>query len=493
MVRAVRDDELRRTLFDSNPWWAAAAAERNAVEAVRSHRVMRDRARHDLGYRAGVLDDVAVDPIGDALVIVTGPRRVGKSVALLDLAVLLCGRGDVDAFQVICVPCDTMVARDLRRTFTLGRDLTRTIDRDAPRRRVWLLDEVSAIRDWTGVVKAARDGTDLGDDTVVITGSRWREGENVERNLLAGRAGSSGTRRVRHLLPMTFRQFVTVARPGLALPDPVHPADLQNPGLVSVLERCRFEIDLFDLAWQEFLTCGGFPRAAAEHLRTGAVSEDFARDLAAWLRGDVDLDGPPESLPLLLGEIAERATSPLNIVHLAEALGWTRAVTDTRLQRAVAGFGALWCRAHNDQGRIVAGSQSKLYLIDPLLAWLPSQLRAGLATPDMTALTEQAIGVALARSIDDANEGRLVAGDTIGYIRTTSGNEIDLAPVSLPSAGGTRSSVPIESKWVGDRWRSEARVIEAKYRCGVVATKSILDLEHPVWAIPAPLVALLLG
>ncbi|HUZ44223.1 MAG TPA: hypothetical protein VMU63_07430 [Acidimicrobiales bacterium] len=27
----------------------------------------------------------------------------------------------------------------------------------------------------------------------------------------------------------------------------------------------------------------------------------------------------------------------------------------------------------------------------------------------------------------------------------------------------------------------------------VVATKSILDLVHPAWAIPAPLVALLLG
>ena len=54
-------------------------------------------------------------------------------------------------------------------------------------------------------------------------------------------------------------------------------------------------------------------------------------------------------------------------------------------------------------------------------------------------------------------------------------------------------TTPIESKWVATGWRSEARVTEAKYDRGIVATKNILDLNNPTWAIPAPLVALLLG
>jgi uncharacterized protein len=33
---------------------------------------------------------------------------------------------------------------------------------------------------------------------------------------------------------------------------------------------------------------------------------------------------------------------------------------------------------------------------------------------------------------------------------------------------------------------------EAKYRNGILATKSILDTQHPTWAVPAPLLALLL-
>ena len=48
-------------------------------------------------------------------------------------------------------------------------------------------------------------------------------------------------------------------------------------------------------------------------------------------------------------------------------------------------------------------------------------------------------------------------------------------------------------KWVDANWRSEAKVIENKYRLGVLATKSVLDLTHPTWAVPAPLLTLLLA
>jgi hypothetical protein len=63
----------------------------------------------------------------------------------------------------------------------------------------------------------------------------------------------------------------------------------------------------------------------------------------------------------------------------------------------------------------------------------------------MTVLTEMALGVALARAIDHLDEGRWVAGDTIGYARTGSGNEVDLAPVSVPSDAGMVGAR--RSKW----------------------------------------------
>ena len=488
----MRDDELRRILVDANPWWRAAATGTDPTAWTRDHRLLRDRATHDLGYRSDVLADIESGPLTDRLVVLTGPRRIGKSVVLLDAVAALCGREDVDPRQIIHVPCDGMRDRDLRRTLTLARELTRTVDRSTAQcRRVWLLDEIGGVAGWTAILKAARDGTGFGDDTVVATGSRWAANEDIEGNLMAGRAGNTTGRRRRLVLPMTFRDILVATRPELGTPPKVHPSQLQDLPTATALERLQFDVDAYDLAWQAYLTCGGFPRAVAEYHRAGAVSDAYFADLAAWLRRDVDADAPQESLPRLLDALAQRATSPLSLTRAAEHLGYgSRDTFRLRLTRLTSTCAALWCpRRENDQ--VVPGSQSKFYLTDPLLAWLPERLR-GLPQPDMTSLTEMALGVSLARAIEREQEGRWMSEDTIGFARTASGNEIDLAPVSVPTPAGSSQTVPLESKWVDQGWKGEARTIDGKYQRGVLATKSILDVNGRVWAVPAPLLSLLL-
>ena len=211
------------------------------------------------------------------------------------------------------------------------------------------------------------------------------------------------------------------------------------------------------------------------------------------MQRDVDRDAPPQSLLLLLDKIAATMASPLSIRSTAEELSAGRREVGTRLNRLVSSFAALWCPQHELPGVAVEGTQSKLYLADPVLAQLPARLRAGLRSPDMTVLSEAALGVTLARAVEHLDEGRLVAGDTIGYVRTGGGNEVDFGPVPIPGNAGAELSVPLESKWVDDGWRGEAKVLDGKYGNGVMATKSVLDFEHNVWAIPAPLVCLLLG
>ena len=489
----MRDDELRRILTEGNPWWRAAAAGTDPTAWTQDNRLLRDRVPYDLGYRSTVLADFADRPISDDLVVLTGPRRVGKSIAVLELAEHLCGRPDVEPRQVIYLPCDGFASRDLRRALTLGRDLTRVVDASGSQRRIWLLDEVSDVAGWTTVLKAARDGTAFGDDSIVITGSRWRREEDIEGNLLVGRAGASSQRRVRILLPMTFRSFIEATRPELVRLDPIHPADLQSPAAALALDALAFDVDAYDLAWQAYLTCGGFPRAVGEYERNGEVSDAFFQDLIAWLRSDVDPDSPPQSLPLLLEELSCTMSSPMSVREMAEVLANSRTAMTSLLNRLVATYGGLWVPQHDDVGRPIAGSQSKMYLTDPLLAWLPSRVRAGLRPPEMTVLTEAALGVALATAVERCDEGRWTAGDTVGYVRTDSAKEVDFGPLALPSAASTRWSVPIEGKWVDAGWRAEAQVVEKKYGAGVLATKSILDLSNPAWAVPAPLVALLLA
>ena len=151
--------------------------------------MLRDRARYDLGYRADVLGDVAAAPPDDKLIVLRGPRRVGKSVVLKDAVLALCARPDVDPRQVIYLPADGMRSKDLVRAIALGRALTRSVDQPATRLRVWLLDEVTSIDGWTATIKYLRDNTIFGEETVVCTGSSWSETCDVERDLLAGRAG----------------------------------------------------------------------------------------------------------------------------------------------------------------------------------------------------------------------------------------------------------------------------------------------------------------
>jgi predicted AAA+ superfamily ATPase len=293
---------------------------------------------------------------------------------------------------------------------------------------------------------------------------------------------------------MMFRDYLASTRPELARLDPVHPAELQTDPVRAILDALQFDVDNFDLGWQDYLTCGGFPRAVAEYTRIGAVTTAYLRDLAAWLRSDVDPEAPPDSVPLLLAGLTQRAASPLNASATGQTLGCsTRQLFERRLRRLIASFAAIECPQRDDIGALIPGSQAKVYLTDPLLAWTPGRLRAGLQDPDMTTLTEMALGVALALTIDQLDEGRWVSNDTIGYTRTAGGNEVDLAPTFVPTSAGSTRTVPIESKWIDTRWRGDAKVIEAKYSAGILATKSLLDLAHPTWAVPAPLVALLLN
>lgn len=462
---------------DASGWQAADAT-------------LRGRAPLDLGYRSDLLQDVASGPIDDKLVVVRGPRRVGKSVLLKDTAATLCRRRDVDPRQVIYLPCDGTRALDLNRVQKIGRDLTQSID---PAPRVWLLDEVTGIKGWTETLKYLRDNTLLSGDTVVCTGSSWDPDAEAERDLFAGRAGTSAWDRDRLLLPMSFRDYLQAWGESLPLDPPAPVWDLQGDAALKVLSRLELFTEDLDLRWQAFLTSGGYPRAVAEYRRTGMVSDAFLHDLAAWLHRDIDPNAPDDSVPTLLEELQARSVSPMDLTDFANALGFARRETaELRVARLVRSFAAVECFQVDGHGRRIPRTQKKLYLVDPLLAWIPPRLRSGAANPDLTHLNEAAIGIGLARTINRLQPGRWRARDTVGYLRTTGLNEIDFAPVAVPSAHAPMLTTPLEAKWVAANWRQAAKTIEGRFGAGIMATRTVLDTTHPAWAVPAPMLSLLM-
>jgi uncharacterized protein len=479
----MRDDSIRQRLRDRNPWWrAGTTGDRHAWAEV--DETLREAERHEIGYRPDILDDVA--PGG--LYILRGPRRVGKSVVVKRLISSLLEHG-VEPLRIVYLALNDFSTNDLRRAFALGRSMTAAAG-DQP--RFWLFDEVTSVDGWTKVLKDVRDETPVRRDAVVLTGSSVHDLVAAQRDLGAGRAGDV-VDRFRLLLPMSFRDIVTTRWPQIPLPAIVTPDDLQTKAVAQAVAALDPFMGDLDLAWQSYLESGGFPRAVSEHMDVGSVSEAFCSDLRAWLSADVTADGPPDAALRLLSEIGRRMTSPLDVTAAAEALGLGRTATITRIARLRSSVAAVACPQVREDGTPVANSQAKLYLTDPLLACLPEILEPGLKVADMTQRSEAAIGMALARRVEGLHPGRLLDGRAIGYTRTTSGKEIDFAPFPVRIAGTDVTTTPVESKWVTKSWRTEALVVENKFGRGVLATKSILDTTHVAWAIPAPMLALLLG
>ena len=151
---------------------------------------------------------------------------------------------------------------------------------------------------------------------------------------------------------MRFRDILAVARPQIPRPLPVAPWDLQSDAARSTAADLEVFADELDPAWQSYLTSGGFPRAVAEHTRTGTVSTTFLEDLKAWLHRD----GPMDSIPRLLAEPHARSTAPLNRTAIASELSYpNRQTFDLRLNRLVRNFAAVWCHQISDTGTRVSG------------------------------------------------------------------------------------------------------------------------------------------
>jgi hypothetical protein len=148
-----------------------------------------------------------------------------------------------------------------------------------------------------------------------------------------------------------------------------------------------------------------------------------------------------------------------------------------RLNRLVSTFAGFWCAQADEHGRPIEGAQSKLFLLDPVIAQLPALRDSAYTRPSMTNLTESHLALELARAINQLHSDRFVEQRAVMYARSGSGNEVDFAPLPVHRGGTETRTVPLEAKWVTRNWRSEALVMRGRYGAGVLGTKNIVDLD----------------
>ncbi len=250
---------------------------------------------------------------------------------------LLAQRG-FDPRRIVFCPSEGLSAQDLRRIVKLAADLTPGIE---PGDRYWLFDEITYVNGWATALKQLRDQTLLRGGCVVATGS---SGANLRdaQGELAGREGRAGGARL--LLPMGFRAFARELYPRLAanLPaETVELGDLQSEVVRRNLQELAVYADEITLAWERYLSIGGFPRAVADALGHVDVQPGTASAIWNVLAGDVLHVGSmsDRDIKALLAQLVAGLGSPLNVASVTRSLNaGTRNTIESRIDRLCASF-----------------------------------------------------------------------------------------------------------------------------------------------------------
>jgi len=468
----MNEPELARQLTAANAWW------RKPSGWERDDRDLK-ALPGSLSYDPNPLAEISAPN----LYVLRGPRRVGKSVEL-KRAVSRLLAGGVEPRRVIHCACDGLAADDLRRLQRVARkQLTRPIEEP----RYWLLDEITAVRGWPEAVKWLRDNTAMAEDCVVLTGSSARDLDDA-RKALAGRRGQA-TDSDRLLMPMGFRSFCASLRASLPELPVVQPQDFLSDEVEDAVDDLLPWLDEIVTLWEVYARIGGFPQAVAGYLESGDVSPAFVGDLWDVIHGDAlrRENFSPAQSARLLRRLARSLAGPVNMTALAEEIGvGSHSTASRRVKDLVDGYCAWPCYRQGDGGLPNLAAQEKVYFTDPLLARLP-HLRDEQPPPEASQISEQQIGLALTLGIIADDAGRFTDFSAVMYARSATGKEVDFC-------GRRLRKVAFEAKYTDRSLGRESQTMRAMFEGrGILATRAKVDRIGGMRALPAGVIALLLG
>ncbi len=433
------------------------------------------QARFD--YRPAPLEHL----LPGGLYVLRGPRRVGKSVELKRAIAALLER-DIMPRRIIHASVDGWRDADLGGLFTAGREIE---TRGTSQTRFWFIDEItSVVGDWASRIKWLRDNTAFRDDCVVLTGSSSASLDQATKALAGRRGGAVDSERT--LLPMGFGAFCRAIGLDLGLTSAIEWRDLQSPAAMDALMALQpYQTELVN-AWETYLIVGGFPQAVDDYLRHGQVQGPLIDALWDVVYGDAirSVHFSATQTQSLLSMLATGLCSPVNVSRLASELAASRDAVTSRLRDLASAYLAWSCHL-SERGAPKLRAQSKVYLVDPLVARLASLRQPVLQAPGLDRLSQQQLGMALARQAETLRPGTYPRSENVMFHRSATRREVDF--VSPPPNG-----VPLESKYTDGPWRREAQTMRTEFRRGVIATRSVLELDDPIWAVPAAMIAVLL-
>lgn len=313
-------------LFEKhNPWWLD-------VNNIETDKVLTEFAAQKHRYYHPYLETFSHQ---DSVIIIRGPRRIGKTTLLKLLVKKLLFEQNVNPKNVLYYPCDRI--ENFNELYEL---ILNYQGLNLPGRKFIFLDEISFVREWQRAIKDLWDSGDLEQTTVVLSGSNALDLKMLGERL-PGRRGAMDQVNIDYY-PLTFDEFTRL--------------EGMNGDRTSLLN--------------DYLITGGFPQAINEFYNKHFISNYLYDSYLSWIEGDLYKAGKSERLTIpIFGEI---------LSHLGSTVSWYKIAKNTGLgshstvesyldifQKLFVSFNLNFYSI--DQKKTFASKNKKIYFIDPVI------------------------------------------------------------------------------------------------------------------------------
>lgn len=459
---------LLERLIARSPWWIDQgwAHDDRSLKKVRSasfsFRHLEAEFRRPENLRPGSVS------------IVRGPRQVGKTTELKLLVNDLLSAG-TNPRNIAYYPCDDII--HFRELMELISTFARTVQiQGGP--GYLLLDEITAVKNWSRAVKSLVDAGDLENIYLLLTGSSAVEiKRGYER--MPGRRGYGFDRA---FLPMTFADFCRAF-------NTTHPAVSLNDLLADESSFLMYEMEVtgqksrFVELLNKYLEWGGFPMVVADIVKSGSVTAETIDVYRSVMFSEFEKQRKNVSLVLgLMRKLYTVLGAPVSYNSLTRDTGChSNAIVQDYIEIFNAAFlGFVLPCIDLIHRRPYPKREKKFYAIDPIL-WKITADSAGLPSINEAVLAEQAVAVHLVRPVADT-WARFGSTEGLYYFRSRKGKEVDFVFFDAPDGMPFGVEVKYQSRVSGWDEQSIAKGIGK----GILVTRDSFKwggvCHIPVWA-----------
>ncbi|HUW42717.1 MAG TPA: ATP-binding protein [Thermoplasmata archaeon] len=407
------NDETVRQIILSNPHWKGGGL---------SEHIEKIQPRDALDELRSYLD-------GRQMVLITGPRRVGKTTAMILLMQELLD-GGTDPKRIFYFSFDEILSREHSVLQDVVAYYLDNVHPGKPTRgspAYLFLDEVQFVRDWPVMLKRLYET--VPHVKMFASGSSSLEVHKGMAESLAGRAFDV------RMSTLSFREFLQFRGIDIPALPPIGSGKAASEKMRLVKSDVQRNLD-------DYLVRGGFPEIVDEgsiarvhnYIRQSVLERVVYHDLP-----EADSVASPASLMHLLRILASISSQRVELANIAPAIGMKPQTASKYLSVLERAHLASICYNYTKSEVKQARSSKKAYLADN-----------GLIS-SMLGYDESTRGAELGRLAETAAYNHLSRMTKTYFWRDVQGNEVDL--VCLTRSG----PLPIEVKYQASIYKSDAK------------------------------------